>query len=318
MATFNGAAHLPRQLRSITAQERLPDELIISDDASTDGTRQLLHDFVADAPFPVRVLSNDRRLGSTTNFESAIAAAGGDVIAPCDQDDVWYPEKLKRIEAAFEAAPRPGLAFSDADVVDQQLRPLGYTLWKNLGFDDRLQRAAAAGDLTRILLRFNVVTGTAMAFDAKWRELILPIPTCWVHDAWTALMIAAVAPCVPIAQPLLAYRQHAAQQIGSGRLTIGRQIELARQMDVAYFARETEKFHAAVERLELWQDKGVRPQVLKRVQEKAAHAAARARMHSTASPARFGRWRAIAAEAVRGRYCSYSLGLKSVAQDVFL
>src|SRR5581483_2986961 len=122
MATFNGAAHLPRQLRSLAAQERLPDELVVSDDGSTDQTATILHGFAEQAPFPVRLLTNDRPLGSTANFEVAIAAATGDIIAPCDQDDVWYPEKLKRIEAAFDATPRPSLVFSDADVVDEQLR----------------------------------------------------------------------------------------------------------------------------------------------------------------------------------------------------
>src|SRR5581483_6857276 len=138
--------------------------------------------------------------------------------------------------------------------------------------------------------------GTAMALDAKWREMILPIPTCWVHDAWTALMISSVARCAPIAESLLAYRQHASQQIGSGRLTIGRQLELARQMDAAYFAREAEKFCLAAERLAAWRTKGVSDETLQRVDEKAAHAAARARMRSSS---RHGhrRWKAVTVEA---------------------
>ena len=69
LATYNGERYLAEQLESILHQTRLPDELVISDDASIDATRAIVLDFARHAPFPVRFQANIERLGSTRNFE---------------------------------------------------------------------------------------------------------------------------------------------------------------------------------------------------------------------------------------------------------
>src|ERR1700733_215732 len=129
MGTYNGGARLSRQLSSLAGQTRLPDELVVFDDASSDATPRILHDFGEAAPFPVRIHVQNENVGSTENFEAAIRLAEGDIIATCDQDDVWYPEKLRAIEEAFESIHGADMVFSDGDVVDDDLRPLGYSLW---------------------------------------------------------------------------------------------------------------------------------------------------------------------------------------------
>ena len=87
LATFNGEKHLANYLDSIARQQSLPDELVASDDASTDDTQAILTNFSATAPFPVHVLCNKRRLGVTQNFAKAIAACSYEHIALADQDD---------------------------------------------------------------------------------------------------------------------------------------------------------------------------------------------------------------------------------------
>src|SRR5258706_6945784 len=94
MCTCNGAAYLADQLESIAAQSRLPDELVVRDDASVDDTPAVIQAFAARAPFPVRFERNADRLGSTRNFDGAIAACTGDLIALSDQDDVWHQDKV--------------------------------------------------------------------------------------------------------------------------------------------------------------------------------------------------------------------------------
>jgi len=218
LCTYNGAAHLPDQLASIAAQNRLPDELVVRDDASADDTAAILQSFAARAPFPVRFERNAARLGSTRNFDGAIAACTGDLIALCDQDDVWRPDKLAVLEREFHENANVGLVFSDADLVDAASNPIGARLWTRVGFDDRGRRFWRRRGALAALVHGRIVTGTTMAFRSACRALVLPVPdgiAPMIHDGWIALAIAAVAGVACVEQPLVAYRQHGAQQIGA-------------------------------------------------------------------------------------------------------
>jgi glycosyltransferase involved in cell wall biosynthesis len=217
MCTYNGGLYLLEQLDSIAAQTRLPDELVVCDDDSTDRTVAILEDFAATAPFPMRVHVNPANLGTAKNFERAIGLATGEVIALADQDDVWYPHKLERLEKELARSTDIGLVFSDADVVDDRLSSAGYRLFETLRALERSRRSVARGRLFEVLIRDSLVAGCAVAFRADYKELVVPISQEWVHDAWIALLIAAVADIAGIDEPLLAYRQHAGNQIGLAR-----------------------------------------------------------------------------------------------------
>jgi glycosyltransferase involved in cell wall biosynthesis len=217
MGTYNGGPFLREQLDSIAAQTRLPDELVVCDDGSSDGTVAILNDFAAIAPFPVRVHVNPANLGTAKNFERAIGLARGEVIALADQDDVWYAHKLERLDKELAKSERIGLVFSDADVVDDRLRPVGYQLWEAQRVIERNRQLIERGRPFEVLIRHAMVTGCTAAFRADQKDLVIPIPTEWLHDAWTAFLIAAVADIGRIEEPLLAYRQHAANQCGLAR-----------------------------------------------------------------------------------------------------
>ncbi|HEX9366344.1 MAG TPA: glycosyltransferase family 2 protein [Vicinamibacterales bacterium] len=218
LCAYNGAAYLPDQLESIAAQSRPPDELVVRDDASLDDTPAVVRAFAARAPFPVRLEVSARRLGSTRNFDRAIAACAGDIIALSDQDDVWHPDKLRAIERRFHESPGVGLVFSDADIVDAALNPTGARLWARIGFDGRRQRVWHTRGALTALVPGRTVTGATMAFRSTFRALVLPTPdgiAPMIHDGWIALAIAAVAGVAFLEQPLLAYRQHGTQQLGA-------------------------------------------------------------------------------------------------------
>ena len=117
MTTYNGERFLGEQLRSIAAQERLPDELVIADDRSADRTWEISTDFGRTAPFPVRLHRNETRLGWRGNFMSVLARCESDLIALCDQDDVWDPAKLGIAERAMDE-PDTLLVFHDAWLID--------------------------------------------------------------------------------------------------------------------------------------------------------------------------------------------------------
>ena len=217
MCTYNGADFVPAQLASIAEQTRAPDELIICDDASTDKTRAVLESFARTSALPVSLYFSDENAGSVKNFDRAIGLCTGDVIALSDQDDVWNSDKLQRIERLFTENPGAGLVFSDADLVDKNLRPLDRRLWNAVGFDAQKQKLVRDGRSLDVLVNGWTVTGATMAFRSDYVKLALPIPTniAMIHDGWIALTIAAVAGVAFIEQPLIKYRQHERQQIGA-------------------------------------------------------------------------------------------------------
>ncbi len=217
MCTYNGARYLDQQLESIASQTHAPAELVICDDGSSDETVQLIHAFSSQAKFPVRLHVNEKNLGSTKNFEQAIALCNQEIIALADQDDVWRSNKLEVIEDGFSNSPQTGLVFSDAKLVDENLQPLGYSMWEKNGFDEGQKNLIKGGHALDVLLPGWTVTGATIAFRARFRELLLPIPTHlpMIHDGWIAVMISAVAEISFISEPLIKYRQHAGQQIGA-------------------------------------------------------------------------------------------------------
>src|SRR5262245_44100178 len=192
LCTYNGSRFLSEQLQSIHTQSRLPDELIICDDRSSDNTVDIIKSFALQTPFPVRLQINSNTLGSTKNFELAISRCHGDFISLCDQDDVWERDKLASLEKRFLEAPSVGAVFSDADVVDEQLNSLGYTLWARYGFTKKRRQRLVEGRAFQVLLEQNAVTGATLAFRSWLKEWVMPIPSCWMHDAWIAVVAAAL------------------------------------------------------------------------------------------------------------------------------
>lgn len=217
MCTYNGAEFLPAQWESIQGQSRKPDEIVVCDDGSSDQTRGLLEKLAKESSTPVTLRFNETNLGSVKNFEQAIRLCTGEIIALSDQDDVWHNHKLQSIEVAFKKSPGIGLVFSDAEIVSENLEPLGRRMWDEVGFDAHKRKQIAHGRALEVLITGWTVTGATMAFRSEFKDLALPIPEdiAMIHDGWIALTIAAVAEVAAIDEPLIKYRQHHKQQIGA-------------------------------------------------------------------------------------------------------
>jgi glycosyltransferase involved in cell wall biosynthesis len=214
MATCQGERWVAQQLQSILAQTRTPDQVVACDDASADGTVGLVRALAAGAATTIEITLNASRLGVSANFERAIRACDGDIIVLADQDDVWAPSKLARIEAAFSAQPSLGVMFSNAALIDSSGAPRGETLWHRVGMPRGGAQRFAAGHGVDVLLRQNVVTGATMAFRAELRDLVLPLPSTGYHDAWIALLAAAIGPVLAVDEPLVDYRLHGENTAG--------------------------------------------------------------------------------------------------------
>jgi glycosyltransferase involved in cell wall biosynthesis len=102
MATYNGEKFLQLQLQSLSKQTLLPAELIICDDTSGDATVDIIKRFSETAPFPVKFVVNEQRLGWRKNFLKAASLCVSEYIAFCDQDDIWLPEKLATVQLHLE------------------------------------------------------------------------------------------------------------------------------------------------------------------------------------------------------------------------
>lgn len=314
LCTCDGERYLPEQLASLERQSRPPDELVVSDDGSNDGTPEIVAAFRDRAPFPVHLSVNPARLGPAGNFGRAISLCTGDLIALCDQDDVWLPEKLARGERALDEAPGAAVAFADAAVVDEELRPLGYGLWDALGFTPAEQARMREGEALPVLLRHQVVTGMTMMFRASLRPLVLPIPPSWIQDGWIALLVAATGSLVLVAERLVLYRQHAGNRIGAARMGWLDLLRHARRPGAgAGLATDLARFRAARERLGIAVGASVRQGAAAHLDDMIAHLEVRSGL---ARP-RFKRLVPVLREASTGRYGRYSRGLLSVGQDLF-
>ncbi|MET1112725.1 MAG: glycosyltransferase family 2 protein [Allosphingosinicella sp.] len=171
LATYNGRRYLPEQLASLAAQKRRPDELVVCDDLSTDGSVELLEEFARTAPFPVRIHRNPSNLGVLRNFEKALSLCEGDIIFLSDQDDVWLPEKIDEIVRLFEARPGALAIVNDKLIADENLVPTGATMLGNI-------RGFGSPD-------GNFVAGCCSAFRREWLGIALPIPDGAIaHDTW--------------------------------------------------------------------------------------------------------------------------------------
>ena len=191
MCTCNGESFLLDQLESISKQIVLPDELIICDDQSTDGTLKIAQNFQKKSTFCMKIYLNSSKLGCTKNFEKTISLCRKNIIVLSDQDDEWYPNKIERTISVFKNYPKIGYLFSDAMIVDEQLQNSNFTIWEKISFDFKQRKDYRQGQQLKVLLKHNVVTGATMAFRAELRKLILPIPEQWFHDAWIALLLSA-------------------------------------------------------------------------------------------------------------------------------
>jgi glycosyltransferase involved in cell wall biosynthesis len=307
LCTFRGRQYLPALLESLAAQTRRPGEVVVCDDASGDGTADLVRQFAPTLPFPVYVHVQPTRLGSTANFDACLGLCTGDVIFLADQDDVWHPDKIERVMREFEQHPHAGLVASDCELIDESGTPLGRRQWQTLGF-------RPPADLrVRHLLPFNVVTGAAAAVRRELLDVIRPIQPGWVHDAWAAVIVAAVSEVRLITDPLIDYRLHAGQQIGS--VESSERIRRAGKRDAAYFAAVAERFTEAVERLEAFRSRMVDSEAIELLRGKVAFARSQQRMREGR------RWRRVTPAVrhlLRGDYHRHTRGWRAFAADLLL
>ncbi len=221
MSTYNGAAFLTEQLESIATQTHANWSLIVRDDGSTDETPRVIEGFRQLHPDKVRIAGNrGERLGASRSFATLLQFSTAPYVMFADQDDVWMEDK---IEATLERmrnaeAKHPGvpvLVHSDMEVVDSTLGIIAESFWRHQNLDPE-ERSL------KTLLVHNNVTGCAMMLNRALADAAVPVPSeAIIHDWWAALVAAGLGRIEYIDRPMVRYRQHGENVIGSGGYSAG-------------------------------------------------------------------------------------------------
>lgn len=212
LATYNGAAHLEEQLGDLARQSLLPCELVVCDDGSSDQTLDIIQDFADSAAFPVRLHRNPARVGYRQNFIQCAGRCSGELIAFCDQDDRWSPQKLQMMAAQF-ADSGTMLAFHNARVAG----PDGAAAAKLQG-GDRIKRweSLAAPPWLFALGFTQVFRRSLLQFDGLWPKSA--DQNCdgepLAHDQWYFFLASVIGRIVYVPDALADYRQHEANTYG--------------------------------------------------------------------------------------------------------
>ncbi len=202
MAAYNGEKFIKEQINSILNQLGTNDELIISDDGSTDDTLNI----IGSCRDPrIKLFHNKLEHGVIHNFENALKHASGQYIFLSDQDDLWHPQKINCILRELQKGY--SLVLCDATVINESgsiVHPSFYTL-----------NHSNAGLVHNIIK--NSYIGCSMAFHRNLLKLFLPFPErIAMHDMWIGLMVELLRlPHTFIPEKLHFYRRHSHNVTGN-------------------------------------------------------------------------------------------------------
>jgi glycosyltransferase involved in cell wall biosynthesis len=220
MPVYNHARYLERTLASLDAQTRLPDELVVVDDGSTDASVAIVERFARSARFPVVLVRQDNA-GAHVALNRGMALARGTTLALANSDDAYAPERLERMLPALDEAC--ALAFSGVALVDDEDRPADSPYARELAA--RVAELASLPNALYALVRHNPAVSTG---NLVFRRALLAatggfaaLRVC--HD-WDFLLAATHATRLAVVEaPLYRYRLHDANTFGG--LTLAGRLE---------------------------------------------------------------------------------------------
>ncbi len=311
LCTHNGAAFLEQQLKSIALQSRLPDECIISDDHSEDETIAIAKRFQDIAPFPVRIFQNAPAIGVAGNFDLATSKCTSEFIFLCDQDDIWWPDRIARTLEVFAQDAELTLLHANADLIDHKDQMLGLTLFEALELSVKERILEDTGRAFEVLLRRNIITGATTAFKRNLLRIASPFPSCCVHDEWLGLMASVTGKVGRLDQRVIAYRQHTGNQFGVKKRTFSQKIAKAFASRGHFYEILGQRSVSLQQRLRAFESE-VSFLEINHATQKLMHVSRRASLPAN----RFKRILPICKEITTGRYWHYSTGWQSIVRDL--
>ena len=193
MATYNGEKYIGEQLNSILIQLSKDDEVVISDDSSTDRTVAIIKEFRDDR---IVLFENQKFRSPVFNFENSLSYAKGDIIILSDQDDIW---KADKVEVLMQYINKYDLILSDAEVIDKD---------GNIIEDSFYRKNGSKKGLVKNIIK-NSYLGCTMAFNRNILEKSLPFPRDLpMHDWWIGLVGELYGETYFIKNKLISHRRH--------------------------------------------------------------------------------------------------------------
>jgi glycosyltransferase involved in cell wall biosynthesis len=314
LCTYNGAKYIRAQLSSILEQSIAPDEVLIFDDCSSDATLasiESLREYAAARGISLEVMQNARNLGYIKNFEHGVLQCHGEVIFLSDQDDVWMPNKIETLLPYFDDAKVPTLVYSDAELVDADLHPLGATQSQALRVMPAELALVHSQQGFTVLLKRNLVTGATVAFSRSLLPVAVPFPEVWIHDEWLAIIAAAIGQLIFCPVSLIKYRQHPSNQIGLREQSSIERVRTLLRRRGQFYQLQVQRGEELKQRLA-----ATSPPIgaarAARLDDRIAHMKFRAGL----SRSRLQRLIPVAREWRSGRYRDYSNGARAVLRDL--
>ncbi|MGN1299292.1 MAG: glycosyltransferase family 2 protein [Candidatus Scatovivens sp.] len=214
MATYNGEKYIKKQIDSIISQTYSNFNLIISDDASSDNTLNILKEY-EDKDKRIKIFRQDKNLGVVSNFEFLLSKVKSEFFMFADQDDIWKENKIKLSINKLKEEDAD-LVYTDLKVVDENLNEISNSYWKLKGFQNKVYKY---NNFESLYLN-NYITGCTIVCKSKWIKEILPFPKSSefiIHDYWLALIVSMNGKISYLKEPTIKYRQHNKNSIGSKR-----------------------------------------------------------------------------------------------------
>ena len=196
MATYNGEKYIDEQIDSIIGQTYKNIELIIVDDCSTDGTWKKLQSWQQQYPTVIAIYRNDQNIGLNKNFGKAFNLAKGEWVAVCDQDDIWYANKLECLMKYAAEYPDHILFHHNEDALNSTAKTTSDNYWRPY-----------EGNNVNILFVFNRLSGHQIIFHSSLLKYITPIPEI-AYDWWINVVAAIKGEIKYVPEALMAYRFH--------------------------------------------------------------------------------------------------------------
>ncbi len=315
LATHNGSQFITEQIESILGQTSPVDQIVLSDDASSDDTVEIVERAVArhrdttGATPELVVLRNDPPLRVTQNFAQALAYCTGDLIALCDQDDVWHPTRIERLSSRFDD-PAVLLVFSDARQVDESGAFLGHNLFEALGMSRSERGLVEQGQVFRQFMRRNLATGATVMLRKSLAEVAAPFPDSWLHDEWLAIVAAAYDGVRIHDEALTDYRQHSGNQVGMSKVNARRKFRMFAEPRTERNRRLYLRAKALVPRMDALEN--VPPAYRQMAHEKSEFESARQQYPE----ARLLRVVPVLRQLRKGRYGVYGTGMKDAVRNL--
>lgn len=198
MATYNGQSYIEKQINSILINLQKEDELIISDDGSTDETIHII-ELKQKEDKRIQLIKGPQK-GPKQNFENAIQYASKDIIVLSDQDDIWKENKIKKILETFEKDKQIMVVTHNAKLMNENDEEIEQHLFSN--------RNSKPGIIKNIYK--NSYYGCCMAFRNELKKYIFPFPKLiYMHDQWIGLIGEVIGKSIFIEDDLILYRRHA-------------------------------------------------------------------------------------------------------------